>query len=133
VPHVNANLLEFFGYPWPAVAAEAQARLLLDMGQNDHVHVLPTAGGAAAEGPQATRADIHHPAQPVDRESPAFAMVARTNGATWLTLRRTGTLSRFACKPLPGSAITAFGSRRTGWLPKKQRKRFLGRTFPVFA
>ena len=70
--HVNANLLEFFSHSRAAIAAEAQARLLLDMRQNNHVHVLPATGGAAAEGPQATRADIHHPAQSVDREGPSL-------------------------------------------------------------
>ena len=45
-----------------AVAAQAQARLLLDVGQNHHVRALPAAGGTAAEGPQAAWTDIHHPA-----------------------------------------------------------------------
>ena len=62
VPHVNANLLEFFSHPGAAIAAQAQARLLLDMGQNHHVHVLPAAGRAAAKGTQPAGADIHHPA-----------------------------------------------------------------------
>lgn len=69
VPDIDANLLEFFGHPGPAMAAKAQPRLLLDVRQNDHVHVLPAAGRAAAKGSQPTRADIHHLAQPVDRES----------------------------------------------------------------
>jgi hypothetical protein len=38
------------------------------MGQNNHVHVLPATGWAAAKGSQSARADIHHLAQPVDRE-----------------------------------------------------------------
>ena len=44
----------------------------VDVRQNNHVHVLPAAGGAAAERPQATRADIHHPTLAVDGESPAL-------------------------------------------------------------
>jgi hypothetical protein len=72
VPHVDTNLLQLFGHPGPSVAAQAQARLLLDMRQNDHVHVLPTAGGAAAGRPQATWTDIHNPAQAVDGESPTL-------------------------------------------------------------
>jgi hypothetical protein len=40
--------------------------------QNHHIHVLPAAGGTAAEGPQATGADIHHLTQPIDREGPAL-------------------------------------------------------------
>ena len=46
-----ADFLQFFGHPWAAIAAQAQARLFLDMGQNDHVCVLPAAGRAAAKGP----------------------------------------------------------------------------------
>ena len=53
------------------MAAQAQARLLLDVRQNHH-HALPAAGRAAAKGPQPARAGIHHPAQPVDLESPAL-------------------------------------------------------------
>ena len=63
--HINPNFLQFFGHSRPAIAAQAQARLFLDMGQNDHVCVLPAAGRAAAKGPQATRADVHHLTQPI--------------------------------------------------------------------
>jgi hypothetical protein len=51
VPYVDANLLQLFGHPGTAIAAQAQPRLLLDMGQNHHVQVLPAAGRTAAEGP----------------------------------------------------------------------------------
>ena len=51
VPHIDADLLQLFGHPGAAIAAKAQARLFLDMGQNDHVCVLPAAGRAAAKGP----------------------------------------------------------------------------------
>ena len=69
VPNVDANLFQFLRHPRRAIAAKAEARLCLDMGHNNHVHALPAAGRTAAEGPQATRADIHPLAQPVDRES----------------------------------------------------------------
>jgi len=46
--------------------------LLLDVGQNHHVHALPGAGGALPEGPQAAWADIHHAAQPIDRKGPTL-------------------------------------------------------------
>jgi hypothetical protein len=62
MPDIDANLLEFFGHPRPAIAAQTQARLLLDMRQNNHVHVLSAAGWTAPEGTQPARADIHHPA-----------------------------------------------------------------------
>ena len=69
VTNLDANLFQFLRHPRPAIAAKAEARLFLDVCQNNHVHALPAAGRTAAEGPQATRADIHPLAQPVDRES----------------------------------------------------------------
>ena len=63
--NINADLVQFLRHPRPAIAAKAQPRLFLDVGQNDHVHVLPAAGGAAAYGPQATRAHVHHLTQPL--------------------------------------------------------------------
>ena len=66
--NIYPDLLQFFRHPRPAIAAKAQARLFLDMGQNNHVHALPAAGRTAAEGPQATRADIHHLAKPICRK-----------------------------------------------------------------
>ena len=65
MPDIDANLLQFFGHPWPAIAAKAQTRLLLDVGQNTHVHALPAAGRATAKGPKATRVDVHHLTQPI--------------------------------------------------------------------
>ena len=41
-----------------------------DMRKNDHVRALPAADGAAAEGPQSTRADIHHLTEPICRKGP---------------------------------------------------------------
>jgi len=72
VPDIDTDLLQFFGHSWAAIAAQAQARLLLDMRQNHHIHALPAAGRTAAERPQSAGADIHHPTQPIDRESPAL-------------------------------------------------------------
>ena len=68
MPHIDANFLQLFGHPWATVAAQTQTRLFLDVGQNNHVHALPAAGRTAAEGPQATRADIHHLAKPFGRK-----------------------------------------------------------------
>ena len=70
VTDINAYLFRLFGHPRAATAAQAQARLLLDMGQNHHVDVLPAAGRAAVKGPQPAWADVHHMAQPVGRERP---------------------------------------------------------------
>ena len=53
------------------MAARAKTRLFLDVRQNDHVRARTAAGRAAAEGPQTTRADIHHPALALDRERPS--------------------------------------------------------------
>ena len=70
--NIDANFLEFFSHAWPAIAAQAQPRLFLDVGQNDHISALPAAGGTVQESPKATRADIQDLAQPVDREGPAM-------------------------------------------------------------
>lgn len=51
VPHIDADLLQLFGHPGAAIATPAQARLLLDVRQNHHVHALPAAGRPAAKGP----------------------------------------------------------------------------------
>ena len=58
--HIDPDVLQLLSHPRPAIAAQAQARLFLDMCQNHHVHVLPAAGRAAAHGPQPVRADVHH-------------------------------------------------------------------------
>ncbi len=72
VTDIDANLFQFFGHSGPAIAAQTQTRLFLDMRQNDHIRALPVAGRAAAESPQPARADVHHLTQPVDREGPAL-------------------------------------------------------------
>ena len=69
VPHFDANFFQLFGHSWAAIAAQTQTRLFLDVGQNNHVHVLSAAGRTAVEGAQAAWADIHHQAHPVDGES----------------------------------------------------------------
>jgi hypothetical protein len=46
--------------------------------------MLPAAGRTASEGPQPAGADIHHPAQPVDRESPALFFDAPEPHGFWL-------------------------------------------------
>lgn len=42
--NVQAQLLQFLGHPWAAITAQAEARLFLDMRQNDHVGALPLTG-----------------------------------------------------------------------------------------
>lgn len=49
---IDADFLQFPSHPWAAIAAQAQTRLFLDMGRNNHVHVLPATGRAAAKGSQ---------------------------------------------------------------------------------
>ena len=75
--NIDANVLEFFSHRWPAIAAQAQTGLFLDVGQNDHIGALPAAGGTVPESPQATRADIQDLTQPVDREDPAMFFYER--------------------------------------------------------
>ena len=72
VPHIYPDILQFPGHSRAAIAAQAQARLFLDVGRNDHIRALPAAGRAAAEGPQATRADVHDLTQPPGWERPAM-------------------------------------------------------------
>ena len=106
-PHIDADLLQLFGHAGPAVATQAQTRLFLDVRQNDHIHALPAVGWTAAERPQPARADIHDLAQPLYREGPAFAIVAPTNGATWLILQRPETSWLLAREELPSRQIAA--------------------------
>jgi hypothetical protein len=72
VPHIDTDFLQFFGHPGAAIAAQAQARLFFDVGQNDHVCVLPAAGRTAAKGPQSARADVHHLTQPLGWKAAAM-------------------------------------------------------------
>jgi hypothetical protein len=51
VPDIDPSFLQFFGHPWAAIAAKAQTGLFLDVGQNDHVRMMPAAGWTAAESP----------------------------------------------------------------------------------
>ena len=54
------------------------------MGQNYHVRALPAAGGAAAEGPQATRANVQHTAQALDWECPTVLFDEPEPHGFWL-------------------------------------------------
>jgi hypothetical protein len=64
VADINADFLQFFGHPRAAAAARGQARLLLDVRQNDHFHVM----SAAAKRPHTAWTDVHHLTQPIDQE-----------------------------------------------------------------
>jgi hypothetical protein len=68
MPNLKANFLQLLSHPGATIAAQAETRLLLNMRQNDHVRALPPAGGAAAERPQTTRADVHHMTETVNRK-----------------------------------------------------------------
>ena len=65
---IRSHLFQFFGHPGATIAAQAQPQLFFDMCLNDNVRALCAAGRAAAEGPETTRADIHHLAQPFGRK-----------------------------------------------------------------
>ena len=65
VPNIQADLLQLFGHPWPAVAAQAETGLFFDMCQCDQVRPLSAAGGTAAEGAQPARADTDNLAQAI--------------------------------------------------------------------
>ena len=72
VTHIDTDLLQLLSHPWAAIAAQAQARLFLDVGQNDHIRALPAAGGTVPESPQSTRADIYYLTKSINREGPAL-------------------------------------------------------------
>jgi hypothetical protein len=48
LPGIYHDLFQFLRHPRPAIDAEAQMRLFLEKGQNDHVCALPSADAAAA-------------------------------------------------------------------------------------
>ena len=105
--HIDADLLLFLGHFGAAVAAQAQAQLLLGVRQNDEIHALPAAGRAVVLRPQPTWADIHHMAQPVDREGLALFFPSRDHAPHDPAGQETNL------------NLTAFGSQRTGCLPEK--------------
>src|SRR6056297_99459 len=66
VADLQAQLFQFLGHAWPAIAAERQGELFTDVSQHNHVLALALAEGAASEGPIPSWADIHDLAQPFD-------------------------------------------------------------------
>ena len=81
---IDAELLQFLGHSWPAVAAQAQTGLFLDMRQNNHVRALPAAGRAAPESPQPARADVHDLTQTIGWEGPALFFNEPKSHGFWL-------------------------------------------------
>lgn len=73
VPGLDADFLHLSGHLAPAMAAKGQPRLRLDMRQNNPVHMRPAAGPKTSEGPPTVGADMHQPAQTINRENPAPA------------------------------------------------------------
>ena len=70
--YIDANFLQFLSHPGTAMAAQLRRDCSLTGAQNNPVHALPATGRAAAKGSQPARAEIHHLAQPVDREGPTL-------------------------------------------------------------
>ena len=101
VANVKAQLLQFFGHSWTAVAAQRQLMLLSNVRQKHHIRALASAHWTGAKSPKATRANIHDLAQTFGWNFPTvFFNEPKPSRAL---LRNT----------LPGSAIMVFGSRRT--------------------
>lgn len=48
--NIQTNFLHLFGHARPAIAAQAQTRLLFDMCKRDQIKPLPAAGGRLADG-----------------------------------------------------------------------------------
>ena len=105
--NIYPDPLQLLGHPRPAMAGRAQARLFLDMGQNDHVCALPAAGRAAANGPQATRADVHHLTQPFRWKAAAVFLNEPEPDGFWLAK------NRGACLRMPLSSRSMRLSRRS--------------------
>ena len=57
--NTQTQLLQFFCHARSAIATQAEARLLLYMGQNNHISPLSLTGGALAKGTKAPSADFH--------------------------------------------------------------------------
>ena len=68
MPDIQTNLFQLFSHPWASVAAQAEARLLLDVRQRGQIRSLSATGVATAEGPQTTRNDVHDTTHPPNRE-----------------------------------------------------------------
>lgn len=56
MPDIDADFLQLFSQPRPAIAPQAQPRLLLDVRQNDDVQTTATARPAARDESSARRA-----------------------------------------------------------------------------
>ena len=65
MPDVQADFLQLFRHPWPAVASQAETRLFLDMCQHDEIGSLSGACGAASESTQTACADTNDIAQAI--------------------------------------------------------------------
>jgi len=65
---VQADFLQLFRHPRPAVAAQAETRLFFDMCQRDAIGSLSAACGAASESTQTTCADTDNIAKPAGRK-----------------------------------------------------------------
>ena len=68
VADIQANFFQLFYYPWPAIAAQTETRLFLDMRKRNQIRSLPPASWTTAERAQTTRADVHHMAHPTNGE-----------------------------------------------------------------
>ncbi len=62
MPDIEAQLLQLLGHPGAAVAAQAQAMLIADMGQQHHVGALASRRRALPPGPQSAIRHAQHSA-----------------------------------------------------------------------
>jgi len=70
VPYIQADLFQLFGHPWSPITVQAQAVLLSDMSQQNHVFALTLADRAGPIRAISPRADIHDLAQPFGWKPP---------------------------------------------------------------
>src|SRR6056300_726703 len=92
MPGVKAQLLQLCGHAGPAIAAQRQAELLANMGNQHQVGALPTTGRAGTPSAVALRVDVHNLAQAVHWDA---ASVFFNEGKSHLLLSAKNTVAFF--------------------------------------
>ena len=59
VPNIQADLFQLFCHPRPALAAQAETGLFIDMCKCHQIGPQPATGGTAAEGPECSSINLN--------------------------------------------------------------------------
>ena len=65
MPDVQADFLQLFRHPWPAIAAQSETKLFFDMCLGDEIGSLSAAGRTASESTQIACAETNDTAQAI--------------------------------------------------------------------